>query len=210
MHTLISKLVAGVIALFVFTGAQAATVSIDFEDRTVGEVAGFGVAGPWTGQPPLEVNGFNFFTQGADPFQGCCAEGGILIGDNTTKVLGIQWAGTSLDGFQPITQVRFERVDGTDFALNSMDIFADSSGSFSFTGTGFLDGVAVADLSTAFGSGGWLNVDFVVLEIVGNEVFFEGFTLEIDNINASVVPIPPAIWLFGSALAGLYLRRRRN
>ena len=37
-----------------------------------------------------------------------------------------------------------------------------------------------------------------------------GFTsVEIDNVNVSAVPIPAAVWLFGSALAGLgWLRRK--
>ncbi|MCP3908415.1 MAG: VPLPA-CTERM sorting domain-containing protein [Gammaproteobacteria bacterium] len=36
-------------------------------------------------------------------------------------------------------------------------------------------------------------------------------TLTIDNFSASIVPIPAAVWLFGSALAGLgWLRRKQT
>jgi hypothetical protein len=36
-------------------------------------------------------------------------------------------------------------------------------------------------------------------------------SLTIDNFSASIVPIPAAVWLFGSALAGLgWLRRRQT
>jgi hypothetical protein len=35
------------------------------------------------------------------------------------------------------------------------------------------------------------------------------FSLTIDNFSASVVPVPAAFWLFGSALAGLGITRRK-
>jgi len=189
--------------------AFSATVNIDFEDQTLGEVVGFDdIAEIWFGSGTLEVDGFTFSAYGGDPFQGCCAEGSILTGDNTTQVAGIHWSGTSLDGFGPETTVSFERADGTDFSLLDMDYFADSSGSFDLTVVGYLDGAAVASSSTAFGTGGWLNVDAVTLHMVGNEVFFEGFALEIDNISANVVPIPAAVWLFASALGLLGWRKQ--
>jgi hypothetical protein len=42
-----------------------------------------------------------------------------------------------------------------------------------------------------------------------DNVSFDTLSITVDNINATVVPVPAAVWLFGSALAGLgWLRRK--
>ena len=52
---------------------------------------------------------------------------------------------------------------------------------------------------------------FSVLNLNGLNLYFNNLVGDQSQIINQVVPVPPAIWLFGSALAGLgWLRRRRG
>lgn len=64
--------------------------------------------------------------------------------------------------------------------------------------------------STISFDGAWTGISRVTFagqRELGSEA---GSYAYLDNINVSVVPIPPAVWLFGSALAGLGWLRRKH
>ena len=85
----------------------------------------------------------------------------------------------------------------------------ESFGNGSFSG-GVVGGGG-ADLSVAVGTGDWLNLQSLELSSFGGGAF-SVYEVQMDNIVVSgVVPIPAAVWLFGSALAGLgWIRRQRK
>jgi hypothetical protein len=61
------------------------------------------------------------------------------------------------------------------------------------------------------GTGDWLNLRKLTFVAGGNPFGVGSATAEIDNIVVSAVPIPAAMWLFGSALAGLgWLKRKQS
>jgi hypothetical protein len=102
--------------------------------------------------------------------------------------------------------------DGT-FSLLSFNM-STFSGSETVVVTGYLQ--SGGQLSTTLNitgsyapdygfSAAWQGLESVQFDSVG------GSLLYIDNIVTNVVPVPAAIWLFGSALAGLgWLRRRQT
>jgi hypothetical protein len=91
---------------------------------------------------------------------------------------------------------------------------------------GYLDGVhteTTAWFNDIDASADWFainlnNVDRIVIEAVGVDYGDEYYPIPngagwygMDNLTYSVVPIPAAVWLFGSALAGLgWLRRKQT
>jgi hypothetical protein len=55
---------------------------------------------------------------------------------------------------------------------------------------------------------GWVNLDSVAISAINGPLDWDP---AIDNIVVNAVPIPAAVWLFGSALAGLgWLRRKQT
>ena len=190
----------GVILLLVFGSAQASTVTVDFEEFNIGDSAGGLVE-----LPPLQSQGYN--VSGFVALE----PGEILIGTNTgTKSFGGTESALGQDSFGVVVQVLFERSDGSEFAINSLDLLleSDPSGSTSITGT--LAGGGSANLGVPVGTGDWLSLESVVFRAEGNGFGFGFATVEIDNINVSAVPVPAAVWLFGSALAGLGWMRRKQ
>ena len=125
----------------------------------------------------------------------------------------MQSAASALGAFVTISM---RKADGGAFAISSMDLLLQalgghlSSGSTSITGA--LVGGGAADLSVPVGTGDWLNLELVTFIANGDGFGFGGLTaVEIDNINVAAVPIPAAVWLFGSALTGLgWLRRKQT
>jgi hypothetical protein len=113
--------------------------------------------------------------------------------------------------FAPIAEVEFLRTDGAAFALHSLDILSCYEGNDAEcrisglkTGGGFVNTSNVADL----GSGDWLNLQYV--SITNDGPAFAGHVV-VDNIAVgSAVPVPAAVWLFGSAIAGLCWLRRKQ
>jgi hypothetical protein len=115
-------------------------------------------------------------------------------------------AGSSLD---------ITREDGRAFDLHSFDIL-NQGAPFSITGYDALD-QQVASLgyypgNTAVFNDDWNNVSRINIEDGVHSGFGDTyFGIPIDNFSATVVPIPAAVWLFGSALAGLgWLRRKQT
>lgn len=202
------------ITLFVLlfaTTSHAATVNIDFEGATAS--SGNVIAVP---------QGFKFTPLNA--FAGispsCFGDAPPANGNNYYCALSSTSVGTT---------VKFERIDGSTFDLLALDTFLLSTAN---TGGGSLSDDATISAwdssnqliatktilyselgsvwSTVTFDESWTgisHVTFVGQQEVGGE---RGSFVYLDNIQVNVVPIPPAIWLFGSALAGLgWLKRKQ-
>ncbi|MDB4308248.1 VPLPA-CTERM sorting domain-containing protein [Gammaproteobacteria bacterium] len=185
----------------------ASTVLIDFEEFSIGD-------GPVSDTNWLESSGYEFNGNG---FPGPIPDGifpEVFIGDNGTNAFGLSSTFPGQDGYNAYVYVSMRKADGGAFAINSMDLLLQSLGSPLSSGStgiyGTLAGGGAADLSVAIGTGDWLNLQHVTFEASGDNSGQSGFTgVEIDNVNVSAVPVPAAVWLFGSALAGLgWLRRK--
>jgi hypothetical protein len=166
--------------LLVTAASNAEVVTVDFESFTNAE---YGVVS----------NGFYF--------------------DNGFVSLG----GTSEGGFiwQPGETTTMTQVGGASFDLLSLDytrvgslapyqvvghIDGGGSVSASFSGVG-----EVFEWNLFNFDSSWINLTSV--DIIGTPLDFYG----IDNVVVvSAVPLPAAVWLFGSALAGLGWMRRRK
>ena len=175
------------------SAAQAGAVTIDFEDITVRT------------QAPLTVAGFTFTSDSPNPAFVATSPGtdgqALGCGDGCTFTM--------------------QAESGDLFSLDAIDAYGGSFESFS-TGVilyGFFDdGSSLRlDANLLFNPGGdvytfapgWTNLSRIEI----SSGFFSsrvnaGFA--IDNIQASVVPVPAAAWLFGSALAGLGWMRRQS
>ncbi len=182
-----------------FGVAQAANVTVDFE-----EFAGIG-------QAPLVFESKDYtFTQTSGLT-------GVLdspIGDNVSFFFCPE---AECNGQQDAA-FKMEASNGALFDLTSMDLGFVEADPFPTTITGVLSDYTT--ISVELGSlGGWFDtVNFdsswsglksvsVNFETEGNYLFN---VPGVDNIVASVVPVPAAVWLFGSALAGLGWMRRKQ
>jgi hypothetical protein len=193
VHSVILSLV-GLLSV----SAQAATV--DFEEFSLG--AGNGVY-PTT----LESQGYDFsgFTSFNDSTE-------VLVGaSNGTNAYGGSVSAPGQDGFGVLALIDIERTDGGAFAIYSFDLVLETDND-GYTGiSGVLAGGGAASLGVPVGTGDWLNLESVRFRAEGNQFGFGFASVEVDNIAINAVPIPAAVWLFGSALAGLgWLRRRQT
>ena len=183
---------AGVLAVF---SLSAQAVVIDFDSESIGAVN------------PLDTDGFTFeqvFSYGS--------QGMEVIeqspGDNALH-MSITGGFTEFGDAGPI----------------HIKMSASSDSPFAFYGADFLPEAAVGDVLSAvigykvgggtavgaFGTGDWLNLESVWFETASCcGMNLETLSITIDNVDASVVPIPAAVWLFGSALAGLGWMRRKQ
>jgi hypothetical protein len=175
------KKVLAGLLVVVWSGGVNAT-TIDFDDLALG--------GAPVGGDLLEVivGDYRFLSE----------RGVIPFGDPGNQ--GI--SGLSSGGANDVGQVSISRVDGQAFALLDIDLFLVASFSASVDG-GVFSG-SLADI----GAGDWLNITQVTFE--SEAVAFA--PVSIDNVVVgSAVPVPAAVWLFGSGLAALgWLRRRRS
>jgi hypothetical protein len=190
--------------------AQAATVTVDFQEYCC--APGGGIIAP--APDPVTAQGFTF-------------GGGYLSNGFGSGSDFAYYADTHYSPSQDIygSTMGFERTDGEAFALYSLNwelfngyyeeayyldyIDVDFVGYLAGGGT-----VVTSDL-TDFGQGDWLN-------IVGVDIWTAGPSASIDpdwayhtsKLNSMVVgaavPVPAAVWLFGSALAGLGFVRRNQ
>ncbi|MDG2154648.1 MAG: VPLPA-CTERM sorting domain-containing protein [Gammaproteobacteria bacterium] len=177
------KLALGAAALSVSLVASATT--IDFESLTAADVSG------------PDVYGYSVFSTDAFDFS---VKGGL--GDSG----GNQYAAAFSSGnfHEPVAAVMFSRVDNNPFALLDLDILQ-CNGACTIWGS--INGggsISTTDANT-LGANDWLNVSSI--EVFGTQMTYR---LDVDNILVgAAVPVPAAVWLFGSALAGLGWMRRR-
>jgi hypothetical protein len=120
-------------------------------------------------------------------------------------------------------------LNGTNFAFDPMkveiydnlNIAGNTSDELYMTTSDYLDGSYI-DIMDLFGD--WFSGDALPTSLpemgsfqfarmfLGSEIVDPGNYLQYDLTEVSAVPVPPAIWLFGSALAGFvgWSRRRQN
>ncbi|NND54453.1 MAG: hypothetical protein HKN56_05720 [Gammaproteobacteria bacterium] len=185
--------------LLAFGGAvQAAPVTIDFSgDLEDGDV--------------IQTQGFEFTSQDA-------------LSGSTLPVLIVDDPGNQYAVYCPTCLGLMTNIAGQPFSLQSVDftslVFFGPETDATLTVTGFYSGggqvsqtVVVppgsrpADLTAItflFGSG-WnslVGVEFGATDILA--------AVALDNIVVDIVPIPAAVWLFGSALVGMGWFRRAS
>jgi len=107
---------------------------------------------------------------------------------------------------------------GERFDLHSFDagFFGDPIGQVTLTG--YRDGTSVISetftgigdyFETIAAGAGWSNLDSILFN-VSNPLNNAGAIDNIRAYSASAIPLPAAVWLFGSALAGLGWLRRKH
>jgi hypothetical protein len=184
------------LCIFLFASiAQASTITIDFESAILGSTEvldqGFRISGDSFGDEfrlgVMDDAGDQFFEAFSHVYEPNCA-----------------CAASS-------ASVTLERADGGAFAYYSADW------------TGYQEHVSIEGLLAngsyaidSVGTGDWLNIISVTYSADGpfctSMCYFDLAGIEVDNIVVgAAVPIPAAVWLFGSALAGLgWIRRRKT
>ena len=190
-------------AVFLVLAGSAQAMTIDFQD---GDPALIRTSqDPDACIPQLSVNhdGFNFDNPG-----NCGAYTQYFDGVSSDN-LGLYFAaGPGQVG----AGVTMTQLNGQDFDLLSLDVL---QGATSFMQIfGYNDGLQTYSTSVNITGGFFMNE---VLNWTGVDevLFFQPWTrpnsIGIDNLVVNVVPIPAAVWLFGSALVGLgWLRRRQT
>ena len=108
--------------------------------------------------------------------------------------------------------ITVESVSGADFSISSLDIFQYAGKSVALTGFlssgGTIENEVVATVtgeSLITFNPSWRNLERFVVQLTASS----GQTA-LDNIVVNVVPIPAAVWLFGSALLALGFSQRKS
>jgi hypothetical protein len=185
---------AMVLFFFAVSGAQAATVLIDFD-----EVTPEYNPGPTAVSISVVSKGFDFF---ASPTFSSGSE--TSVDSNGLYVDAECFAfGPGCDAY-----VTMEAVNSSAFSILSIGTLSTLSNQVLY---GRITGGASADLSMAIGTGDWLNLEFFGVADSCQMFAPCGYhQVRLDDITVSAVPVPAAVWLFGSALAGLGWFRRRT
>jgi hypothetical protein len=183
------------IAVLVLAGnVHAAIVTLDFEDLALGT-------------SPAISNGFivDGFSGGLEPVPAGFVDD---RGAGNHAVFGVVGGGPEF-GF---TNLSLRATDDSPFALYQFD-FGGTGTAGLYTVTGHT--TSGADITwftgdpSPFGSGDWLSLEFV--SFYGIDPVGFGGALWVDNIQVQAVPVPAAVWLFGSGLGLLgWIRRRKT
>ena len=200
-------------SLFSLPG-KASTVTIDFEEFALGDGGG-SLGGVYDPDPPYAVplvsEGYEISGAGrptdSNPFYSAEVTTGTNTGGSLAYGAGV--SGLGQDGYNYRASISIDRVDGGVFAIHSLDLFLDSNGFTDIRGI-LSNGAGVSLTGVTVGTGDWLNLKRITFSAEGDG-FGPGYgTVEVDNIAVSAVPVPAAVWLFGSALAGLGWVRKRS
>jgi hypothetical protein len=177
------------ILLLASATTNAATVTIDFDDLPNGGTPDGG------GYIDVTTQDYYFNSQGGVGESG--APGNKVI------------AGLSTGGLYEAPEIYFARGDGQAFSLLAADIDGVVSGYVASSDNGSFNDSTGPGLNE-LGTGAWLNVNSVYLIGLAGTGSFT--ILALDNVVVgAAVPVPAAVWLFGSALAGLgWVRRRKT
>jgi hypothetical protein len=182
--------------------AQSAQVTIDFEEFSRGPI-----------DPPdgdLVSKGFalEYLDQGS----------GYPIIEIIGSLNGTQ-AYMNCSTCQAVEQIDLSSAAANNISLHAIDIGALGAAfpSFDFIFTGFLAGggsitqsaLGVSTLQTLLFDASWSGLESVRIQI-DNANGVNAYASFIDNIVVSQVPVPAAVWLFGSGLAAMGLIRRRR
>jgi hypothetical protein len=189
--------------------AQAATVTIDFVGATepVGNIT-------------VDPNGFTF-TGGGEIWRmdlnpdylpagsGLFMDGGNLVSGGRIEVSMTRQDGVLFD-LQQMDVNMFDPAGGTlcgpCLGPDSIISAYDENDNLIAQQTVYVaDGIG---FQTIVFDSGWSGISSLKYE--GQEELWESSVAQINNIKVNVVPIPAAVWLFGSALAGLGWFRRRQ
>jgi hypothetical protein len=195
---------AALVLLIFFNATNAAIITIDFEG-VVDDSSSMIPASPYT------ENGMV-----VDSLQ---AEHGIFGKDSTftngSAIYG--WCNVNVEGFcMPglitITQAQNAEFDLLSFEASVFNNYGSVNGPLSITGNYAAGGNIQAEISLADDSwdtfimnNQWTGL--ISLELHGDDL--NDYDIGIDNVVVSTIPIPAAVWLFGSGLALLGWMRRR-
>jgi hypothetical protein len=182
-----TKLATLILLAFTAITANAGTVLIDFDDVTPQYISPGNLY-------DVETKGFTFdaITFAASPPEAGVSSAGIWASADC-----FAWGGGCG------SQIVMEAISGSAFSIHSI---ASWEGSFS----GTLFGGGAADLSAPIGTGDWLSLETFRVTNICPSTPCGYWDASLDDVTASVVPIPAAAWLFGSALAGLgWIGRKR-
>ena len=192
------------VTLFLSTAANAATVTIDFE-----EFAPDQAINPPSGDMVSKGFVFDYLDQGS----------GNPVATASGSPNGTQGY-VNCPNCQAVEQIDVYSSSNYVFALNSMDVagLGSTLPAYDFIITGFVAGggtvslsaLDVSALQTLSFDSSWSSLESFRIEI-DNTNGNNAFASFIDNVVVTAVPVPAAIWLFGSALAGLgWLRRKQT
>lgn len=185
------------IAILVMAGnVHAAIVTLDFEDLALGT-------------SPAISNGFI-----VDGFSGGfgAPEPAVYVDDRGSGNHAV-FGDFCCDPTGGSIYLSLRAIDDSPFALYQFD-FGDNGGTAGlYTVTGHTTGGTNITWFTGdpspFGSGDWLSLESVTFSGIDPVGF--GGALWVDNIQVQAVPVPAAVWLFGSGLGLLgWIRRRKT
>ena len=201
------NLIAAVL-LVMWGPVSAETVTIDFAEYSSDGLS-------------LPVLSNDFVFEGTTPY-------GVTNPSGTDNKFAV--CGNCVPGPIPVftsLDIEFSHESGQFFSLHSLDLDLQALIDVSFSGR-FNDGTRIDFTNLDFSTGlpkesdignpdaykyhiifneEWINLESVSIRFYTD---FEAGILSVDNIVVTTVPIPAAVWLFGSALGGLGWMRRRK
>lgn len=144
-------------------------------------------SGNWDSDRPLSSTIELMFPSDANNVDGTAGDFDAVGADPAITINTLNFGPGGLDGSV------FASIGGFDFTLDSIDVVLQTGSILLLEGTGVVSGDGIMDTAVTF--------TFSANSIGGLQNYSAGFT-------AAPVPVPGALLLLGSALAGLGMRRR--